>query len=809
MDACVSEVQSDSIDKERARAICYASVVGEENLAQAISESKAALARAFERVTFRGRLTESKKTGSIWEVVLMGPGDGVPVEIDGQRYLASKNGRLYWIPGLRECAPMFEGVKVFDNHLTNSEFEERGGMRSVMSEAIGVLKNARIEGDELRAELRVIDSAARAKLLNAYDLDVLDDIGLSVDTDVVPGPTVIYNGRSAKTVTGFMAVFSVDLVAHPAAGGGFRRLVAAETLIHSRQGDNAMELTEEQLDYIATALAERAEREAVDTEEPGAELDAEGAAQAVADVVADVAAEPIPEDVTPEEAARAVADVARAVADDVAGDAAEGEEEGEEEEEAAADIKRRMERLECSLQLRDALDAARLPVADRRIIEAAFGGRVFTEAVLKTTIKRAKEAQAIRDPSGRARGAGGGRVVGPSDVDKKELGLMRLVMGKRAFEGLADRKEGYVAERVPESYRSWTKAGKPNYGEGFYGTRDWMRALFGFMPRIGDHRTYEAMSTSSLSTAVKNTVNIVLANDYARREEWWLPIVEEHEVDTIDDMTLARVFGLDALSVVEAGGSYTEFNFADEEETASFVKNGNHLAINMETLMSDKLGVTTMQNIGKRLSATWYNTLSDYVGGVFTTNTATGPVLSDTGALFNSTAVGSTGGHANLLTTALSYTAWDAVNVAMMNQTDQPLGAGRKLAMENIAKYLLVPVGLRTTALRIRNSEKQPGTANNDDNPYYQGFEVIVVPTFTDANDWAAMADPAINPSIHLVFPTGNRVPQIFAATSETEGAMFTNDALRYKVRLMTFRVSSTYPVAPVSDWRPLHKSNV
>ena len=47
------------------------------------------------------------------------------------------------------------------------------------------------------------------------------------------------------------------------------------------------------------------------------------------------------------------------------------------------------------------------------------------------------------------------------------------------------------------------------------------------------------------------------------------------------------------------------------------------------------------------------------------------------------------------------------------------------------------------------------------------------------------------------------------AFTGETSGAMFTNDELRFKARLMTYRFSSTYDCAPVSDFRPMHKSNV
>jgi hypothetical protein len=39
-------------------------------------------------------------------------------------------------------------------------------------------------------------------------------------------------------------------------------------------------------------------------------------------------------------------------------------------------------------------------------------------------------------------------------------------------------------------------------------------------------------------------------------------------------------------------------------------------------------------------------------------------------------------------------------------------------------------------------------------------------------------------------------------------GAMFTNDELRFKVRLMTYKFDATYDCAPVSDFRPLHKTN-
>ena len=222
-------------------------------------------------------------------------------------------------------------------------------------------------------------------------------------------------------------------------------------------------------------------------------------------------------------------------------------------------------------------------------------------------------------------------------------------------------------------------------------------------------------------------------------------------------------------------------------------------------MLRDK--VNKIREIPQMLADSWYNTLSNQVATVFTTNSAAGPVLGDTGALFNSTAVSSTGGHANLLTTALSLTAYSAARTAMRKQTTGYGGGGARALIA--PAYMLVPVDLEQTARTVMETEQLHGSANNDVNPYYKEAQVIVVPEWTDANNWALVADPRQYPAIYMLYLRGNRVPELFEAGDETSGAMFTNDELRYKVRQMSFYFSSTYTCAPVADYRPVHKSNV
>ena len=420
------------------------------------------------------------------------------------------------------------------------------------------------------------------------------------------------------------------------------------------------------------------------------------------------------------------------------------------------------------------------------------------------TIKRAKEAQASRDTSGQVRAAGGSiaRVRGGlSPLDKAEIGLIQLMAdrgavrgGMRALEAMDDY---YVKERQTAAFKSWVRAGRDNYRP---------RNLANWLYEIVDNPyTMSTREANDVGSITKNSVNLFLAADYSVREEWWAPIVTELEVDTIDDATLVRAYGFEDLDIVLEGGPYTPIELADDEETAAFVKHGNYVGVTLETMLKDKLNV--LQSIPKRLADSWYNTQSAKVSAVFTTNTATGPILTDTGALFNATAVTTAGGHANLLAAALSFAEWGTVRTAMRKQTVMKLGAGRRGQM--VPKFCLVPDDLETAALQIRNSEYEPGTGDNDVNPYYQQFEVIPVPDWTDANNWAAVADPAMFPAIYMIYVRGHRVPQIYEAGDETSGAVFTNDTWRYKVRLMIYRFSSTYDCAPVADFRPLHKSNV
>jgi hypothetical protein len=178
--------------------------------------------------------------------------------------------------------------------------------------------------------------------------------------------------------------------------------------------------------------------------------------------------------------------------------------------------------------------------------------------------------------------------------------------------------------------------------------------------------------------------------------------------------------------------------------------------------------------------------------------------MADGGALFNATAVTTAGGHANLLTTALSTTAWDAACTAVY---DQPMliknettyyGTGPKLAIN--PKFCLVPRVLQKTAFEILQGNFVREASYVYDNVLKGTAVPIVVPEWTDPTDWAAACDPLIAPAIFV----GERfgiMPEIYVAGDELSPAVFMSDEHRLKVR--------HFLAVWVNDFRPLHKNNV
>ena len=315
-----------------------------------------------------------------------------------------------------------------------------------------------------------------------------------------------------------------------------------------------------------------------------------------------------------------------------------------------------------------------------------------------------------------------------------------------------------------------------------------------------DRVTLAAVNSSTMAGLVADALNKRVINEFQVYPQWWKPIVLEEDFANLQDVKWITLGGVGELPTVAEGASYTELTWDDVTETDAFVKKGGYLGLTLEAI--DKDDTSRIRRAPRALAQAAWLTLSKSVSGIFTTASGLGPDLADATALFDA-------GRGNLGSTALSWAEYIVVRTAMRKQTE--LNSNERLGALTAPRFILVPPDLEITALQILASEGEPGKADNDENPLVMGDahnarmawareRVIVVDLWTDTDNWAAVADPRLYPSIGMAYRYG-RQPEIFSVASPTAGLMFSNDTMPIKVRFF-------YAVGP-TDYRGLYKENV
>jgi hypothetical protein len=321
-----------------------------------------------------------------------------------------------------------------------------------------------------------------------------------------------------------------------------------------------------------------------------------------------------------------------------------------------------------------------------------------------------------------------------------------------------------------------------------------------------DRIQFANVTSATMANIVANALNKVIINQFQEYPRWWEKIVSVQDFSNLQTVKWITLGGVGELPTVSEGASYTELTWDDMAESSTFIKKGGYLGLTLEAI--DKDDTRKLQAAPRALAQAAWLTLSKSISAIFTDASGTGPTLgTDSKVLFHTD-------HGNLGTTALSMTQWAAIRLAMRKQTE--LNSSERLGGLIVPKFLLVPPDLEITALQILASEYDytyalsnapaaPSNVLTEGNDFTSRLSlardrVIVVDMWTDTNNYAAVADPRLYPSIGLGFRYG-RTPEIFSVASPTAGLMFTNDTMPVKVRFF-------YAVGP-TDYRGLYKANV
>ncbi len=275
----------------------------------------------------------------------------------------------------------------------------------------------------------------------------------------------------------------------------------------------------------------------------------------------------------------------------------------------------------------------------------------------------------------------------------------------------------------------------------------------------------EAVSAATFGDILGDSITRAMIRDYGALEAYgdWRFLCDVVPVSDFRKQERTRMGGYGNLPDVAENGAYTALSTpTDEAASYSVSKRGGTETVSLEAIANDDVGL--LRRIPMSLAVAAGRTLYEFVFDFLADNSA----IYDTKALCHAD-------HSNLGSAALADTSFAAARLAMKKQTE--LSSAKRLGIT--LRHLIIPSDLEETAfdLFVRDT--------NNDETFVQSRKptVHVVDYWTDANNWFASADKAQVPLIEVGFYGGREEPELFVQDSPTQGSLFSNDQIKYKIR--------------------------
>lgn len=275
----------------------------------------------------------------------------------------------------------------------------------------------------------------------------------------------------------------------------------------------------------------------------------------------------------------------------------------------------------------------------------------------------------------------------------------------------------------------------------------------------------ESLDSTSWANVLGNSITRRAIADYRDPLPGtiWRPVVDVVPANDFRTQERTRWGGYGDLPIVAQGDPYAAMSSpTDEKATYAVAKRGGTEDVTLEMIKNDDVGA--IRKIPIKLSRSAKRTLAKFVFDFVRTN----PVIYDTVVFFHAT-------HGNLGAAALDATSLAARRLAMLKQAE--LNSAERIAIG--PKFLVVPVDLEETSVNLFNRN------TNNDKTFVQTMSLVIIPVWywTDVSDWAMAADPVEVPGIEIAFLDGQEEPEFFVQDQPTQGSMFSNDKVTYKIR--------------------------
>lgn len=215
-----------------------------------------------------------------------------------------------------------------------------------------------------------------------------------------------------------------------------------------------------------------------------------------------------------------------------------------------------------------------------------------------------------------------------------------------------------------------------------------------------------ALSNSDFSNILADTIGKTLRQAYDEQPSNWAKCFRRSTAPDFKTISRTQLSESPDLDNILPGEEYQDGKLTDSKETFVLSKYGKIITLTWESLINDDLGA--FSRIPQLMGAAARRKEDDVAFFVLLYGTTA--TMADTGALFNSTAVTTAGGHANYTSsgTAISSTSLNVATAAMGKQ----VGPQGKAILNLTPKFLIVPKAISGTAWTMINSPTDPASSN-------------------------------------------------------------------------------------------------
>jgi ATP-dependent protease ClpP protease subunit/phage major head subunit gpT-like protein len=303
----------------------------------------------------------------------------------------------------------------------------------------------------------------------------------------------------------------------------------------------------------------------------------------------------------------------------------------------------------------------------------------------------------------------------------------------------------------------------------------------------------EAMhTTSDFPNLLGTAANKIFLGSYDAAPATFRSVMGQVNLTNFQAHNLLRDGDYPALAKVLESGEFTYGTISESKETATLDTYGRTFSITRKALINDSLGVfgRMVAKIGQAVARFENKT----AWGVVQAN----PTMTDTGALYNATAVTSTGGHANLTTSSGTAISGTSLGVARKTMRLQKSLDGETLNV--LPRYLVVPAAKETVAEAVLFPLTTVTSAVDIAVASLRSLTLIVEPLLDGTatigtTAWYLFADPmAQGAAIVYGYLEGESAPRIRVDDP------FDVDGIKFQVRL-DFHASA-------ADWRFTYRND-